>query len=226
MWWKATHGRIARRGATGDRQPDVRAQGWTRLCRTVFCTPSKQPRRRFTYNFERIERGEATPDHHVLRPYLRDRVGDVAVRDFRGVRTSHRSPHRDPYKPGSCGTQGARLADDPLACEVVLVRCGHRTSACGPPGHRGAQLRRRVGPPFADVHLLYHLPHGVRRAPGQPDGRPSGRASWLERGRPPGAAGIRLLAAGVHRDPGAARIPVALAALLLGAWRLAVLCPR
>src|SRR5215211_9382105 len=169
---------------------------------------------------------EATPNYHVLRTDLRHRVGDVAVRDFRGVRASGRSPHRDPYKPGSCGAQGARLADDPLAREVVLVRGGHRTSACGPPGHRRAQLRGRGGPPVADVHLLYHLPHGVRRAHGQPHGRTAGRASWLERGCPPWAAGIRLLATGVHRDPGAARIPVALAALLLGAWRLAALRPR
>src|SRR5215212_2602202 len=161
---------------------------------------------------------EATPDNHVLRTDLRHRVGDFAVRDFRGVRAAGGSPYPDPYKPGSCGAKGARLADDPLACEVVLVRGGHRTSACGPPGHRRAQLRCRVRPPVADVHLLYHLPHGVRRAPGQPHGRAVGRAPGLERARPPWAAGIRLLAASGHHDPGAARSPVALAPLLLGAW--------
>ena len=32
-----------------------------------------------------------------------------------GVRAAGRRPHRDPYKPGSCGAKGARLADDPLA---------------------------------------------------------------------------------------------------------------
>src|SRR5215212_10063172 len=97
---------------------------------------------------------EATPYHHVLRPDLRDRVGDVALRDFRGVRAADRSPHSDPYMPGPLGTKGARLADDPLAREVVLVRGGHRTSACGPPGHRGAQLRGRGGHPFAGLSSL------------------------------------------------------------------------
>src|SRR5919107_524741 len=220
------HGQIARRGVAWDRLPEVQAQGWTRLCQTVSYGPSGQPRRRITDDVERIGRGETTPNHHLLRPDLRDRVGDVAVRDFRGLRAAGSSPHRDPYKPGSCGAQGARLADDPLACEVVLVRGGYRTSACGTPGYRRAQLRCRVGPPVADVQLPYYLPHGVRRAPGQPDGRAVGRAPGLERGCPPWAAGTRLLAAGVHRDPGAARSPVALAPLLLGAWRLAALCPR
>src|SRR5215207_7767442 len=43
MWWQATHGRIARRGAAEDRPPEVRAQGWTRLCRTVFCMMRESP---------------------------------------------------------------------------------------------------------------------------------------------------------------------------------------
>src|SRR5215203_3277189 len=114
---------------------------------------------------------EATPYHHVLRTYLRDRVGAVAVRVFRGVRAADRRPHRDPYKPGRCGAKGARLADDPLACEVVLVRGGLRASAWGSTCQPWAQISRPVRASVGDVPLLDHLPHGVRRAPGQPDGR-------------------------------------------------------
>jgi hypothetical protein len=47
-----------------------------------------------------------------------------------------------------------------------------------------------------------------------------------QRGRPPGAAGIRILAACRHLDPGTAGSRLALAPLLLGAWRLAGFCPR
>ena len=43
---------------------------------------------------------------------------------LRGVCAADRRPHRDPRNPGRRGTQGARLADDPLAREVVLVRGG------------------------------------------------------------------------------------------------------
>src|SRR5215212_10705029 len=67
---------------------------------------------------------EATPDHHVLRTNLRHRVGVHTVLDLPGGLAVHRRPHRDPPNPGPLGAQGARLADDPLAREVVLVRVG------------------------------------------------------------------------------------------------------
>ena len=127
-----------------------------------------------------------------------------------------------PITQGVAGLQRTRLPDDPLAREVVLVRCGHRTAACGPPGHRRDQRRGRGGRPFADLRLPDHLPHDVRRAPGQPSGWAAGRASGLERGRPPGLQG-RLLAASRHRDPGAARCRLAPA--YSSSWRRAV-CSR
>ena len=90
----------------------------------------------------------------------------------------------------------------------------------------GLNVATGAGVPVADVHLLDHLPHGVRDPPGQPDGRAAGRESGLARLRPPGAAGIGVLAASCHHDRGAARIPLALAPLLLGAGRLAGVRPR
>ena len=57
-----------------------------------------------------------------------------------------------PLTQGRAGLQGARLPDDPLAREVVLVRGGPGLAARGPPGHRGDQRRGRGGRPFADVH--------------------------------------------------------------------------
>ena len=39
-----------------------------------------------------------------------------------------------PVTQGWAGLRGARLPDDPLARQVVLVRGGHRTPACRPPG--------------------------------------------------------------------------------------------
>src|SRR5215211_6639722 len=138
---------------------------------------------------------EATPDYHVLRTYLRYRVGDVAVRDFRGVRAAGSSPHRDPYKPGSCGAQGARLADDPLAREVVLVRGGYTA---------------------AGLHLRDHLSPGVRGETDQSPGWADGRGAGMARLRPPWAAGRRLLAASCHRGPSSTHNRLASSAVLHG----------
>ena len=91
---------------------------------------------------------------------------------------------------------------------------------------RGAQRRDRGGRPVADLQLLDHLPHGVRDAPGQPRRRAAGRASGLERVRPARAAGLRLLAASGHHDPGAARGRLAPAHLLPGRGRLAAVRRR
>src|SRR5829696_1866623 len=120
---------------------------------------------------------EATPYHHVLRTELRDLVGFLAdrEREVLALRPTLRRPHRDPYMPGLVGTQGARLADNPLAREMVLVRGGHRSAARGTPGCRGAQRRGRCGRPVTDLHLPDYLSHGVRGAHGQPCGRASGR---------------------------------------------------
>jgi hypothetical protein len=75
--------------------------------------------------------GQATPDHHVLRIGLRDLVGRLALircgrlaDSLPGDRAAHRSPYRGPHLPGPGGAARARLADDPLAREVVLVRGG------------------------------------------------------------------------------------------------------
>jgi hypothetical protein len=53
-----------------------------RLCQTVFCTPSKQPRRRITEDVECIERGAATPNNHVPSSVLPDRLGFVPFGSF------------------------------------------------------------------------------------------------------------------------------------------------
>ena len=58
---------------------------------------------------------EATPAYHVLRLVLRDRVGVNTLLDLRGVFAARRRLRRDLPNPGPLGTQGARLADDPLA---------------------------------------------------------------------------------------------------------------
>jgi hypothetical protein len=86
----------------------------------------------------------------LLRLNLRAHVGVLAAWDLRGDRAAHRRPHRDPHHPGLLGSVRARLPDDPLAREVVLVRARHTTtSACGLPVHRGAECRARRAPLLA-----------------------------------------------------------------------------
>src|SRR5215210_6556308 len=158
---------------------------------------------------------ETPPTCHVLRLNLRAHMVGCPIRRLYSSRPAPCCPHRDPPHPGLGGTARAWLPDDPLACEVVLVRSGHRTSACGPPHHRGTERRARGGCPVARRGwLLIHHPPGVRGAPGQPPGRADGRGTgmaWLRLARSAG----RPLTAVVHPYPRAAGDHLACAPLLL-----------
>src|SRR5215217_9191290 len=92
--------------------------------------------------------GQTPPAHHVLRLNLRDLVCRLALINcgrlaypLLGDRAADRCPYRDPPNPGAGWAARAGEPDDPLAGGVDLVGAGHRTSAWGTPGHRGAQRR-------------------------------------------------------------------------------------
>src|SRR5215213_5421331 len=148
---------------------------------------------------------EKTPTHHVLCTNLCDWVGVNTILDLPSRFAFHRRPHRDPPNPGLGGTKGDRLADDPLAREVVLVRGGYRSSACCPRAHRGAQRRPRGKRPLASpVQLREHHPAGVWDKTDQPWRWTARRGAGLARVRPSWAAELPL-AAGVHPDTRGAR---------------------
>src|SRR5918993_522554 len=141
----------------------------------ISYVPSTHPRRRITDDVPTLECGEATPARHVLRPDLYHRVGVHTVLDLRRVLPPRRRAHRDPHNPGTPGVARARLPDDPLAREVVLVPGRHRTPARRPRPHRGPQRHPRGKRPHVGPVWLSDLrPPGVRGAPRQPRGRALG----------------------------------------------------
>src|SRR5918994_7769868 len=162
------------------------------------------------------------PNHHILRAGLRDLVGGLALirrghlaYSLLGHRAADRRPHHDRPHPGPGGAARAWLPDDPLAHRVDLVRGGHRTSAGGPPAHRGAERRARGGCPLAGWgRLLVHSPPGVRGTPDQPPGWADGRGAGMARLRPAWPAD-QPLAAGYHPDPRSVHNRLASAHLLL-----------
>src|SRR5215203_140498 len=165
--------------------------------------------------------GETTPDHRVLRPDLRPvvvdhptlRYGPVPLTAFPGAAAGR--PHRDPPNPGLGGAARAWLADDSLAREVVLVRCGRRHPADGRCGRLDSQRRARSSRPLTgNLAPLDRRPHGVWDKTDQPPEWTDGRGAGLVWRRPARTAGIRLLAASRYPDPRAARGPVACAARL------------
>src|SRR5215203_2828780 len=170
---------------------------------------------------------EATPYHHVLCTNLRHRVGVNTVLDLPSRRAVHRSPDRDPPNPGPLGTQGVRLADYPLACEMVLVRGGNWSTACCRLAHGGAQRRPRGERSFAGLlRLDYHRPYDLRFSPGQPRRWGAGRGAGLAWVRPAWAAGVRLLAADLDPDPGRACDRLARSPPVPGRWPLAAVDNR
>src|ERR671911_516534 len=140
------------------------------------------------------------PNHHILRAGLRDLVGGLALirrghlaYSLLGHRAADRRPHHDRPHPGPGGAARAWLPDDPLARRVVLVRGGHRTSAGGPPAHRGAEHRpRRARPLASPVQPLVRRHRGVRGAPDQPPRGPKGRRPGRARLPPPPPPGWPL----------------------------------
>src|SRR5215213_3432447 len=223
-----TYGILAK-GRAAEVRPPAKAiltATWEQTYRSpsAFCVPNRQPKWRITDDVPSIERGETTPDRHFLHLNLRHILGFLAHRgrEVLAFRAAHRRPHRNTHNPELGWAEGARLADDPLARQVVLVRGGLRSSACGLPGHRRAERRGRCERPVAGLQLRDHLPNAVRGAPGQPGGRAFGRASGLERGSPARFAG-RALSATRHHDPRTACSTLTLASVLPGGGRLTTL---
>src|SRR5215210_6423679 len=104
-WWPRLRGRIVKKRSAKDHLPDKPTRRRTLLRQTVSYAPSRQPKRRVSDDVQCIERGEKTPDHHVLRTGLCDLVGFLAdrEREVLAVRAADRSPHRDPHHPGPFG---------------------------------------------------------------------------------------------------------------------------
>src|SRR5215211_4942841 len=171
--------------------------------------------------------GQTPPVHNVLRLKLRDLLGILADRgrEVLAVRAAARRPHRGSPHPGVGGAAGPWFPDNPLACEVVLVRPGYRTSASRPRGQPGAQRRSWCSLALAGpVQPRVRRPRGLRGAPGQPRRRAAGGGTRLARIRAASPAGRPLPAPG-HPYPRRARNHLACAYLHLGSGLAAVLHP-